>query len=260
MWIQDEDLRRRGFYVVRASGLDDGLPVVPPTQQVGGLTRVSGTLGTVSPRSVTLELACRHTDAATLEAAGHWLRGLVLAGPLRLRHRHRVGQTLTARCVGLTITPTAPQYVAPYLWRATLALVADVPWWEADAWTERAFTDMPVPLPCGTAASSFILTITAGAGTVTDPVVRLYRASGQEVGVLAPVVTLTFGNLWRYDGRRGIVERCDSGVWSDARSTLPLSTVPLVLRPQDADRALGAWASIAVSAGHGHVTYREMYQ
>lgn len=266
IWIDDVDLSTLGFQLVRSTGLDDAVPLEPTVVEVPALGHdiEASIYGVQRPRTVTLRLRFRTSDSAALLAAMHGLRARTVNRLVRLRHSQRTGQELVMRCKGLPVEAGRVRWVAPFAWEPTLELVALDPTYRDTSDQVVAFT-AATAVPMGTADSRPVVTLTASGGAVTDPSYTVRNSGGVTVGVVPFTVVLASGDALEVDAEAGTVRRRISGVWSNARSLVPIGQVIPTLRASDGDWLTSSWPTIArdfvagPGALSGSISYRRRW-
>jgi hypothetical protein len=268
IYIDDVDLSTEGFRVVRSTGFEDSFPGEVPTMSVPALERdiEASTFAVPKPRAVSLRLRFRTSDAAAMHTAMDRLRARVLGREVRLRHSQRDAQELVARCRGLPVDVGRIRWVSPFQWEPTLEFVCRDPAYRDRTAQEISFTTTAASLPMGTGSSRLVLRITATGGSVVNPRFIYESSTAATLADITMTLTVANGDAVELDGETGAVRKRVSGVWSNARDTVPLGTVFPQLLPSHGDFLTSAYPTIkgaATSGGAnivGLATYRRRWE
>lgn len=265
LFIDDIDLDvTLGWKVMRdtLAGFDGAPAAVPATMRIPGLGNqvVSSRNYEAPPRRLTATLYRKETVKATMETAGHRLRALVEGRVVRLRHDLRTNQEILARCVSFPMAyGVGPKYLPPYVWKPTLEFEADDPYFRDTTDQTVNFTTTATAVPVGTKRCKGRYTIVASGGTVTNPILTWENSAGTTIATIQPTIAILNGDAFEIDHEAGTVRKRVSGVWSNARNTIPIGTVIPFLDPAYGDFATSAWQKIKCSAGNGSVVYRRRW-
>lgn len=266
IWLDDDDLSAWGFQSKSTAGLDGANPAVRPTLTLPGLGHdlVSSAVGAAPPRRFTVTLVWRGSSLSALETAMHVLRERCDGTELRFRHALRSNQQLRARCTALPVAyAPGAKYLAPYHWEPTLEFeAADPDWEDVDAAMQTVTVAANTPLPQGTAPTRPVLRITASGGSVVNPQWVYKNSAGTTLVTVSPTVTLANGDAWELDVQAQLVQQRVSGVWQDARATLPVNALFPIFSPKDGVYASATWPTGTVIGTNatGLATYRRRWK
>jgi hypothetical protein len=264
IYFDDETVSSLGFQLVRSAGFEDSLPGELPTMSVPALERevVASTFEVPKPRPVSVRLRYRTPDAAVMKTAMDGLRARVLGRDVRLRHSQRDTQELIGRCRSLPVDVGRLRWVAPFTWEPTLEFLCRDPAYRDRTEQNIAFGTSAVALPMGTLGTRLLLRITATGGSVVNPRFQYKANGGATLADVTMTLTVASGDAVELDGETGMIRKRVSGVWSNARDTVPLNTVLPRMTPSDGAFLTSAWPTIqgAATTGGANIVGAAIYR
>lgn len=260
IYLNDYNPRRLGYVVERVEGWADVAALQPTAQDVPGRAgelALTGALGTMSPRTVTVYGTLLAASAAALVAARRDLIERASRGLIELRTVDAPDVMHQGILTGLVTAAYDRQFraVGRKGERVTLTFTCLDPRAYSTAPTVVALATTRAPCPLGSAPVAPLVRIF---GAATNPVLTYRGISGVVRQSLGFTLTLAAADFLEIDCEAKTVTKSVSGVVSNAIDTLSSGDFP-TLDPGDGDYGASAWPTLELSAGAGEVAYRKAW-